>query len=157
MKAIVSRIINRVTNQNWIIKLLTSISSQSLFSVITLSQPSLAGCSDIFNLQWLLNFLTARDFIDFNYAIYCGSIRLPFWVSMEKYRHSILKFSNEFCYCDRWVHLPGSEVCEWVGVYKTVESNTVMCKSIDYKLLSWILWNIGQYIMLVRRVLVCTS
>ena len=32
--------------------------------------------------------------IDFNYAIYCGSIRLPFLVRMEKYRHSILNFSK---------------------------------------------------------------
>ena len=95
--------------------------------------------------------------IDFYFAIYSGSIRLPFWVSMEKHCHSVLEFSNEFCLCEHRVHLPGSEVCEEVGIYKTVGPNTVMCESIDNKLLSWIVRNIGQYIILARRVLMCTS
>ena len=76
---------------------------------------------------------------------------------MEKHCHSVLEFSNEFFLCEHQVHLPGSEVCEEVGIYKTVGPNTVMCKSTDNKLLSWIVRNIGQHVMLVRRVLMCTS
>ena len=113
--------------------------------------------------KWVTKFckfigLVSSLHIDFYSAIYSGAIRLPFWVSMEKHCHSVLEFSNEFCLCEHRVHfVPGSEVCKEVGVYKTVGPNTVMCKSIDNKLLSWIVRNIRQYIMLVRRVLMCTS
>ena len=68
--------------------------------------------------------------LNIDFAICSGSIRLPFWVSMEMHCHSVLEFSNEYCLCEHWVHLPGSEVCEEVGVYKTVGPNTVKCCTI---------------------------
>ena len=64
--------------------------------------------------KWVTKFckfigLVSSLHIDFDFTIYCGFIRLPLWVSMEKYRHSVLKFSNKFCFCEHLVRLPGSE------------------------------------------------